>query len=191
MKYGIYILLCVVLWGCSANRTYTEQEQQAFQSLKAMVEAKRFEITSNFARPMASMAFMQVANSTILGPGNTASSIDITGNSNQFTMKGDTIYGYFPYFGEVQFGGGYPGTQHQGIEFKDVPRDYTMTVNAQKHVVNINFKIQDQYRSNEQYNVFLTLYANNRSTIQINSTNRSSIEYSGTVKPLTEDGMTP
>ncbi len=169
---------------CGNSKSYTKQEQQAFQELKAMVAAQNFEIESDFARPMVTTAFMQVANTNILGPGNSASQIDINNNSNKFTVKGDTISGYFPYFGEQQFGGGYPGTNHQGIEFKDVPENYKMTVNDDKHTVNINFIMEDQYRNNERYNIYVTLFPNKRSTIQINSTNRTSIQYSGQFKAL-------
>jgi hypothetical protein len=177
-------MLAILLTGCGNTKTYTEQEQQAFQNLKDMVTAQNFEIESDFARPMATTAFMQVANTNILGPGNSASQIDINNNSNKLTVKGDTISGYFPYFGEQRFGGGYPGTNHQGIEFKDVPENYKMTFNDDKHIVNINFSIEDQYRTNENYNVFITLFPNKRSTIQINSTNRTSIEFSGEFKAL-------
>jgi hypothetical protein len=145
-----------------------------------MVSKKNFEIESNFARPMPSMAFMQVANTNILGPGNTASQINLNNNPNNLTIKGDTISAYFPYFGEVQFGGaGYNNANSNGIEFKDVPRDYTMEVNEKKHNIVINFRIEDKNRNNEQYNVFITLFRNKRSSIQINSSSRTSIEYSG------------
>lgn len=185
MKNIFYLIIIIfATTACSNTKTYTEQDNQAYQALQDMVTSQKFEIQSNFARPLATTAFTQLANTNILGPGNTASNIDISGNSNGLTIKGDTISGIFPYFGEVQGGGTYPGTTHQGIEFKGVPENYKMTVNDEKHSVNINFRINDQFRSNENYNVFITLFPNNRSTIQINSTNRTSIEYSGSARPL-------
>jgi hypothetical protein len=187
MKNALYIVISLLLLGCGTKKPFTEQDHQAFENLQAIVNAKRLEITSNWARPMVTTAFMQVANTNILGPGNTASSINLTSNSNSLKVKGDTISGYFPYFGEVQFGGGYANSNHQGIEFKDIPEDYTVTVNDDKHTVELNFKIADQYRSNERYNVFITLFQNKRSSIQINSTNRTSIEYTGSIDQLKED----
>jgi hypothetical protein len=186
MKYGVYILMAFFLMNCGNTKTYTEQEQQEYQNLKDMITSQKLEIQSDYARPMANSGLMQVANTNILGSGNSANNINISGNSNILTIKGDSISGYFPYFGEVQFGGGYPGSNHQGIEFKDVPEDYQMIVNDEKHTVNINFKIDDQYRNNEHYNVFITLFPNNRSIVQVNSTNRSSIEYSGYAKKILE-----
>lgn len=187
MKIAIYIGLMLMFLNCGTNKTYSEKEYQDFERLKRIVNDKKLEVTSNFARPMATAAFMQVANTNILGPGNTASNIDITSNSNNFKIKGDTISGYFPYFGEQRFGGGYPGANHQGIEFKGIPEDYGVDIKYAKHTVNIRFKIEDDHRSNERYNVFITLFPNNRSNIQISSTNRTPIEFTGTMKELKED----
>ena len=181
------MFLAILLISCGNTKTYTEQEQRAFQTVKDMVTARNFEIESNFARPMASVAFTQVANSGILGLGNTANSINISGTSNNLSVKGDTISGHFPYFGEQHFGGGYPGASHQGIEFKDIPENYEMTIDEKKHVITINFSIDDQYRNNERYNLFITIFQNKSSSIQINSTNRSSIEFVGSARSLKED----
>ena len=172
---------------CGNSRTYTDQDNQNYQQLKDVVNSRKFDIHSNFARPLATNSFSQVVNSGVLGAGNTASNIDISGNSNAFRIQGDSISGYFPYFGEIQFGGGYPGSNHQGIEFNDIPKDYSVTENDLKHSVEIKFGIKDKFRSNEHYTVFITVFPSNRSTIQINSSNRTSIEYSGTLKRITEE----
>jgi hypothetical protein len=184
MKKIAFILGVITIVGCSGTKTFTEQEQQQYTQLKALVASRQLEIHSNFARPMATTAFTQVANSGILGVGNSATNIDIASNSNLLKIKGDIITGYFPFFGEQQFGGSYPSSNNQGIDFKGIPKDYKITHNDAKHSININFKIDDQHRANEQYNVFVTLFPNKRSTIQINSTNRTSIEYSGSWQHL-------
>lgn len=191
MKTIGYILVMALLIGCGNSRTYTEQDNQAYQRLKELVQGKKFEIHSNFARPMATNALTQIANTGILGVGNSASNIDISGNSNELKIHGDSISGYLPFFGEQRFGGGYPGSNHQGIEFNDIPNDYIVGENDDKHSVRINFEIDDEYRTNEHYNIFITLFPNNRSSIQINSTNRTSIEYSGTLRPITTEDKKP
>ncbi|MCK7590977.1 DUF4251 domain-containing protein [Subsaxibacter sp. CAU 1640] len=190
MKYAFYIVLMFMVVGCGNGKNYSAQEDEAFERLRQIIDDKKLEIKSYFARPMATTAFMQVANTNILGPGNTASSIDIASNSNGFKIDGDTISGYFPYYGEQRFGGSYPGTNHQGIEFKSVPKDYKVSVNESKHVVNVRFNIEDQFRSNETYDIFITLYPNKRSNIQINSSHRTPIEFTGTMKVLREDKVT-
>ncbi len=191
MKQVFYIIVLVCLVSCGGSKTYTEQETQAYERLKELVQSKKLEIHSNFARPMATSAFTQVANSGVLGVGNTASNIDITSNSNELKIQGDSVSGFFPFFGEQQFGGGYPGSNHQGIEFNDIPEDYTVTDNDAKHSVQIRFKINDEFRNNEHYTVFITLFPNNRSTIQINSTNRTPIEFTGTLQPIAMEDVKP
>ncbi|MGJ8592922.1 MAG: DUF4251 domain-containing protein [Aquaticitalea sp.] len=187
MKYVIGIIMIVLLVSCNSTKSYTEQENREFESLKELVTAKNLEIESNTAKPMASTGLWQVANSNMLGPGNTVSSIDISGNSNHLTIKGDSIKGFFPYFGEVHCSSVYPGSTHQGIQFNEIPKKYQTVINANKRSVDINFEINDQYRSNEQYDVTITLFPNLKSTVQIRSSNRSFIEYVGTVSPLKED----
>uniref|UniRef100_UPI00404A5D9F DUF4251 domain-containing protein n=1 Tax=Gelidibacter sp. TaxID=2018083 RepID=UPI00404A5D9F len=187
MKKIAFIIGVTLLISCSSTKTYTEQEQQAYQRLKDLVQTKQLKIQSNFARPMATTAFTQVANSGIFGPGNSATNIDIASNSNLLKIQGDSITGYFPFFGEQRFGGSYPSGNNQGIDFRGIPKDYKVTHNDVKHSVMINFKIDDQHRTNEHYNVFITVFPNKRSTIQINSTNRTSIEYSGSVQALKEE----
>jgi hypothetical protein len=187
MKKIAFIIGVTLLISCSSTKTYTEQDLQQYSQLKALVQSKQFTIRSNFARPMATNAFTQVANSGILGPGNSATNIDIASNSNLLKIQGDSITGYFPFFGEQQFGGSYPSSNNQGIDFKGIPKEYKVTHNDVKHSVMINFKIDDQHRANEHYNVFITVFPNKRSTIQINSTNRTSIEYSGSWQHLKAD----
>lgn len=187
MKQLAYLGILIIMASCGSAKEFTDADNRAYDNLKAMVSDRQFEIISTTARPMATAAFSQLANSGILQPGSTISNIDITTNANSLKVENDSISGYFPYFGEQRFGGGYPGNTHQGIEFSDVPKNYEVTTDDSKHIVNITFKIDDDYRNNENYNVYITLYPNNRSTISINSTNRTVIEYSGSVKPISKE----
>ncbi len=188
MKHLLHILLFGILASCGVNRIYTEQENQSYQQLKDLVHSKKLEIRSDNARPLATSSFSRVANTGILGAGNSAANIDISGNSNALRIVGDSVSGYFPYYGEIQTGGGYPGTNHQGIEFSGIPKNYKVVENDTKHIVEIQFQLEDQFRNNEHYTIFITLFPSMRSTIQINSTNRTSIEYLGMLQNIkTED----
>ena len=82
-RFLTYIALFVIVLGCSSSRSFTEEDNQAYQRLQDLVASKSLEIVSTSAIPMASGAFSRVANSKILGPGNNASNIDITSNSNR------------------------------------------------------------------------------------------------------------
>lgn len=186
MKYALYIMTVALLIGCGNIKTFTAQEDSAYKNLQDLVAAKNFEIIAHTARPMTSTALTQVLNSGILAPGNTVANINIIGTSNYLKVKGDTIQAYLPFFGE-QFFGGNPGSNHQGISFNDIPEDYKVIMNDEKHSVDIHFKIEDEYRGNERYVVNITLFPNHTSDISVQSTERSNINFSGDVKVLAKD----
>lgn len=183
----IFLLSTVFMFlmGCGSNKTFTEQDSRAYQSLQDMVALKSFEIVSNTAMPIASASYNRIANSSILGPGNNAGNIDITSNSNKVTVKGDSVQGYLPFFGDQNFGGDYGGT-NGGIQFDGIPENYKVVNNDKKHAVEVSFKIDDSKRSNENYDITLTLYPNDRTYIRVASTSRSSIEYNGFVSKVEE-----
>ncbi len=187
IKYIIGISSLMLVISCGSSKTFSDDDRLAYAELQALVASQRFEINSDVARPMATAAFSQLANSGILQPGSNIANIDISGNPNSLKVKGDSIIGYFPYFGEQRFGAGYPGNRHQGIEFRDLPETYEVTTNDKKQSVNIKINIDDLHRNGENYNLFITLFPNNRSVISINSTTRTVIEYSGKVKPLKDE----
>ncbi|MGC1632125.1 MAG: DUF4251 domain-containing protein [Gelidibacter sp.] len=186
-RFVLFSGLFAVLLGCGSNRQFSEQDNQAYENLQQLVASKSLEIVSTSATPMATVAFSKVANSRILGPGNNAGRIDITSNFNKLTIKGDSIRGYLPYFGEQTFGSGPYGGNHSGIEFNNIPKDYKVIPNDKKHAVDISFKINDQYRNNDMYSIMITLYPNYSSQINVQSTSRTSIEYMGRVRELEPD----
>lgn len=185
-RFLLYSGLFAIILGCSSSKQFTEQDNQDYQNLQNLVASRSLEIISTSAMPMASATFSKVANSNILGPGNNASNIDISSNSNKLTIKGDSIQAYLPYFGEQNFGSSYGGN-HTGIEFNNVPKDYQVVHNDKKHSVSISFKINDQYRNNDLYTIMITLYPNYRSEIRVQSTSRTSIGYIGRFTKLDED----
>lgn len=188
MKYVMFIVMSMFTLGCSNSKSYTAQEDRAYQQLKELVASQNFEVTSHTARPMASTAFIQVTNSNILGLGNSATNINLIGNANSLKVMGDTIKAYLPFYGE-QFFGGNPGINNNGIEFNDMPEDYQVKLNDSKHIVEISFKIRDEFRGNERYDINMTLFPNNTSTINVQSTSRSNIEFLGNVKSLSEEAI--
>ena len=184
MKVLAYLGVLLMIFSCGGTKNYTDEENRAYENLQNLVNSKRFEIISNRARPMATLALQQLANANMLGPGNTAGSIDITSNANFLKMKGDSVSAFFPFYGEQNFGGGSYGGNHLGIEFDAVPENYDVRFDDEKHRANIRFKTKDTYRSNEFYNIYITIFSNYRSVIQVQSTSRTAIEFTGAVKPL-------
>lgn len=181
-----YCVFFAVLLNCGSGKEFTEDQNQAYLNLQELVASKSFKIVSTNAMPIASASYSKVANSNILGPGNSASYIDISSNANRLIVKGDSISGYLPFFGDQYSGGGY-GSSNSGIEFKDIPENYHVTLEEKKQAVNIRFKIADKNRRMERYDIAITLFPNNKSTIRIQPTTRSAIEYVGRISPREED----
>lgn len=181
-----YLILLTVVLSCGSSKEFTERQNEEYRALQELVASKSFEIVSTHAMPIASASFNKVANSRLLGPGNSANYIDISSNSNHLKIKGDTIHGYFPFFGDRNFGGGY-GRQDAGIEFQGVPQDYRVIPNDKKHTVDIRFQTSDKNQKMERYEVVVTLFPNLKSTIMIRPTTRSAIEYTGRVSAVGED----
>ena len=96
-------------------------------------------------------------------------------------MKGDTITAHLPYYGERYMGGGY--NNKLAIEFDDIPDRKEITWNEKKQRAEMRFSIQ-QKDDNENYNIFIMIFSNNTTRIDINSSERSFITYEGYIKPL-------
>jgi len=172
----------MVFISCTSTKIVTEAQQKEMDSWG---NETPFEIVSQRASPMPTSAFIAVANSGLLAPGNTASNIDLIGNANSFKMKGDTISAYLPYFGERQFGGNY-GSNEGGIRFDDKPISKEISYNSKKQRVEMRFKIR-QERDNELYNILVFIFPNHSTSIYVNSSERTPISYDGEIKTLETD----
>lgn len=173
------LVIIMVLISCTSTKMVTETQQK---ELISWGNEKPFEIISHRAMPMQTVAFSAVANSGLLGTGNTANSISLIGSTNYFKMKGDTISAHLPYFGERRFGGNY-GSTDGGIHFDGEPDSKEIIWNAKKQRVEMRFKIK-QERDNENYDILVFIFPNHTTRIDINSSERTSISYVGDLKPL-------
>jgi len=175
----IYLLIsCLFLLGCNSSKKVIEATPQS-KALEALVAQKQFIITSDRAFPRASTALNSLANSGLLGAGNSSGSINLIGNSNYLKMEGDTISAELPYYGERQMGGGY--TSEAGIKFKGIPKNYKEIKDTATQHYRITFQINE---ASESYMISLTLFPNWSSSIVVNSSQRSSISYLGNVAEI-------
>ena len=124
---------------------------------------------------------MQLRILGILGLGNSAGSINILGNVNYFKMKGDTITAHLPYYGERYMGGGY--NNKIAIEFNGIPRSEEIKWNEKKQRAEMRFSIY-QKDDNELYDIFIMIFSNNTTRMDVNSTERSLITFEGKIKAL-------
>lgn len=183
MKY-IYttILIIALISGCGSLPDKKTSEASV-AALDELVAGRSFEIVSNWAFPLMTRGITSVANSGLLLPGSNANRIDLIGNSNYLRVKGDSVYVSLPYFGERQIGGRY-GDSDVGIKVEGVPREYQVEKDEKKNSYRIEFRIKDEI---ESLQFFLTLFPSGKADINVNSTHRTSIRYSGTAKPMAED----
>ena len=176
-----YIILCALLMACSESKKITAPTPKSI-ALDALVNNNAYEIISDQAMPTVTAGLAAVSNSGILGVGNTASNINLVGNSNYLRVEGDTISGDLPYFGERQMGGGY--TSDAGIKFKGIPEKYSHTKDETTKRHEIKFQISGE--QTENFMIYIILFPNWTSTIQVNSNQRNSIRYNGVVVALEE-----
>ena len=95
MKYLGFLILALMITGCSGSR----QAADSNEALNQWITEGSYEIESQWASPMATQAFMAVANTNILGPGNTGNRISLIGNPNHLRIYNDSIDVDLPFFG--------------------------------------------------------------------------------------------
>lgn len=177
-KIGILIGLTILLLGCVASQKAYETNA----ALDKMMSQKHFEIRAKFAQPMVTQAMNQVAQSGLMAPGNTGNQIDVSGSSSFLRIQGDTVSANLAYYGERQMGGGY--TNDTGIVFKGVPENIEIVKDKVKQNYTIKFSINCKA---ENFMVNATAGTNLTGTINITSSHRNRIRYTGDVKVVEED----
>ncbi|WP_034258238.1 DUF4251 domain-containing protein [Altibacter lentus] len=178
MKYILTIIMATALISCGTPKDTTAYANSA-KVLDAMVAAEAFQIESDVANPMVTSGLNAVGNSGLLPAGSSVSRINLIGNSNFLRVEGNEVSAYLPYYGERRTGVSFDN--NSAIEFEGVPSTYTVSKDEEKNRYTIKFEISER---NETYSVILTLFPNLKSTIDINSTDRTSIRYDGYVEAI-------
>ncbi|WP_233268495.1 DUF4251 domain-containing protein [Cellulophaga sp. L1A9] len=170
---------CLLL-GCSTtNKTIAATPKS--KALDKLVVEKKFLIISDRASPMTTSSMNALANSGLLGPGNSPGAINLIGNTNYLRIKGDSIKARLPFFGERQIGGGY-NSNDTGISFENIPTAYEHVKNNSTQIHTVKFKISGE--TNEQYTFTVLLFPNWTTEIRVNSSQRTSIGFRGTVSEI-------
>ncbi|WP_405266298.1 DUF4251 domain-containing protein [Cellulophaga sp. Ld12] len=182
MMLRLLVILCAFLssMACSNSKKLVSATPKSI-ALDQLVLQKSFQISSDWATPMATGSMNALANSGLLGPGNSPGNINLLGNTNYLRIKGDSITAHLPYFGERQMGGGY-STNDTGITFNTVPTSYEQIKNDRMQTHTIKFKISGN--SNEHYSITVLLFPNWTSEIMVTSSQRTSIGFRGTVSKI-------
>lgn len=174
MKTLVYFLLILCCLACASGKTAstTTEEDKVFESI---IKDEPFEIQSNWAQPLVTTAFSQV--SGLLPPGSTAGNISLVGNTNYLQINDSIVKAFLPYYGERRQGGEY-GSSKTGIEFEGVPQDFK-TNRGKRNSYEIRFNIKDKNSRSENYTVYVQVFPNLSSSINVNSSHRTGISYRG------------
>lgn len=177
----IIILSVLILISVSCGSSDLKSTREMNKILDEMMENKAFQIASSWAEPQITLAMQQLGNAGLFPSGSTVGHIDISSHVNYLKMENDTVKAVLPFYGERQFGGGY--NRSEGIEFEGIPNDLQIE-KGKKDAYNIRFNIRDKNSSTERYQVYIHLFPNLTSTININSTQRNNIRYRGNISKL-------
>ncbi|WP_189663025.1 DUF4251 domain-containing protein [Polaribacter sp. IC073] len=174
MRIAILSILVIFMSCASAKNTFTSTE---INNLIGTVASKNIEATFNWAQPTG-LSNVRGFNK-LLPPGSSANNINLIGNANFFRIKNDSIHIDLPYYGEQQMSTGY--TSGSGIKFEGKASETSKVYNERKGAYIIAYSVQAK---DENYEIMLTLYANNKSNLNVNSSHRSNISYNGDWKEL-------
>ena len=174
-KQFIYFMLFMAFWGCKSTASVAEMNK-----LQEVVRQKKFAIQFTSAVPIAFVNVSGIAQ--LLPPGSTQANINLVNNPNHFKMNGSEIDMLLPFYGEQQINKGY-GTEYSGFEFKGIYKKYTEKYNKKKQHYTLGYWMSTR---NESLRGILTLFPNQKCTLTLSSSSRTSITYYGNWKPTTD-----
>lgn len=178
LKSTVLFLGALVI-SCASSSKATPEEIAA---LDEMVSNKHFEVTALWAQPLASQSLNSIANAGLLPQGSTASRIDISGSRGYLRVVGDSVMADLPYFGERRMGG-YYSANRTGIQFKDVPKEFSIDPAEKGTGYMVKFTVND---GAENYQVIAQLYPNQTARLTVASSHRTNIWYQGNLSEYKE-----
>lgn len=177
----LLVFSALLMLGCRSAAIQTDSS--TIDYLHNLVADKSYEINSYWAFPLMTQGLISVANAGLFMPGSNAGRIDLIGNPNYLKVMGDSVSVSLPYFGERRMGGGY-GNNDVGIKFDGIPQDYKAQWVEQKN----RYLIEIQFRQKtETFQLYITLFPSLKGDINVNSTHRTSISYSGEAVPISSE----
>lgn len=155
----------MLLMACGGAKERNEKDLQDLEELMELVESREFEIENDWVIP--------------LGGGR----VNLIGNPNSITFKGDSVEVYLPYFGVRHSGGDYGG-RNGGIKFEGPVKNLVVREDQVKKNIFLTF---ERRGGREDYDFLIRLYPNGNVYTSVNSSQRQTISYQGEVKKLEEE----
>ncbi len=164
---GIIILVLSFL-NCKTTTTIAE-----LNTLKEVAKSKNFKFVANTANPTLIAGVTGIE--SLLPIGSNFANINLTDNTNFLMIKNDSLNFFMPYYGERRMGGQYSSSDG-GLSYEGKANQLETTFNPKKNSYVISCEVT---KNQENLKLRLTLYANTSATLNVISSHRSSIDYSG------------
>ncbi|MUU77121.1 DUF4251 domain-containing protein [Winogradskyella endarachnes] len=180
----LVLVFTIVLWSCKSNSVSSSKTRlDDINKLQMLMDRDAYYIDIEVVYPLNTLATQQVANALLLSrTGNNASRIDVSGDGHFVQIKSDSVKGNLSFFGERRLSGGHYGGTNGGIVFNGLPKDYLKGINEKKRKLEIKFTTNQEDEISENYEVKIEIFPNNKVNVNIASTFKSFINYSGTLR---------
>lgn len=150
----IIVWTIIVLSSCKTPKSGLEKELTTTK----LIDNKNFTVQFNYANPLRMQSIALTSEYTL-------------------TIKGDSAYAYLPYYGVAHTA---PFNMSDGgIKFACEMNGFSKKLNKKQDGWELRFKVD---KPEYHYNVFLTVYLNGASTLQINSHDKDPISYFGEIR---------
>jgi len=175
------VVITLALVACGGQKKVTSPEDLA--KLDKLINQKNFIVNARWANPLSTTSMNAVASAGLLPPGSSPNRIDIIGVTSYLKFENDSVKAQLPYYGERQFASTY-NPADVGIRFEGVPKDLEISFDEKRQEYNFKFEISND--SGEAYNINGVIFPNYSAQLYINSNQRLTIGYSGTMEALEE-----
>lgn len=107
--------------------------------------------------------------------------VQLDAGRGYLTINDGVAQSFLPYFGVVRVASMYEGG---GIEFNSEMKDYEVSYDEKRRIINIEFKMKGRQ---EKYDVYVQIFNGLTASVTINSNVRDSIIYDGNIVPLDDN----
>lgn len=170
--------------GSAEDQATAAVQQKNFDALVHLLESKEFRIDIQTAHPFNTAATTQVLSQLSPYTGNTVGRINVHGAGHYLEVSGENAKGSMPYFGEQLQGGANAGKIDIGVDIDGEIADFQLIKNDKKKRVQIEFDTEDSTNPSENYEVLMTFFVNRRVEVQVTSSQRTNIRYTGSVEEI-------
>lgn len=162
LRPSLIVLVLGIFISCGSSGSSIDNAE--FNELKDLVDSRNFRIENDWANPMG------------------GNRINLIGNPNYIIFKGDSVDVYLPYFGVRHSGAGYNG--EGGIKYTGLYDELKINEKPNKGRIELEFSARNK---TEMLDIYIKLYPGNKSTTNINTSQRATISYDGDISEVRKD----